>query len=617
MIYAIILLALLFSGVARAEHAWTGMGDSPGVSGGTADCPYDTYASDGCGAAPHYGLYKQGRVAYLAYASQSGQNYVTTFTGSVSNSVLTVASVVGTPFACSGASDSLCHQTIHDAGGALPDGVYIKSQLSGSAGGVGAYQLSGSGASIHSQSFSAYLGPPRNMPGVDYGIGAYTAVLSDPATVDFTSTGCTYIATGGIHNGPRINCAGGTANPANLAHLDLSAVGGHGCTEIVLNSSIPSGTVVNIDDVSLDPSIASSGCVNWLGSGGAFVFSNGAMTNVTINITNATVYGHGDDSYGSRAASGGNLNPAATGGTATFSAGDSSGNMSVTYSTFVQFPAHVLAFSDVHTTNCATSYVAVSDQTVNYNYFDTSSQRPQTHGDLSQMYCFDVGSYKGNTIVYSNTAAVDMSTIVPSDLSGAWNNSFVFDNNWMIINFAGGINPDLSDIHVDVSVANPGGGQPGTLTISNVPGGYTIYRGLTFATYQAVLYQQISPGVWTYDCGANTVSGDGAIVCPDTNASRGIFEEIPSSNISRSGVTLSLNMANNGLAAFLHGHYQYGGEIKDNWVDGSGISNTRAGTSYWQLSSGVCAVPVTISGNIDMLNGGQAANAVMSHGTGC
>jgi len=617
VIYVIALLALLFSGAARAERAWTGMGDSPGVSGGTANCPYDTYATDGCGAAAHYGFFRQGRGAYLAYASQSGQNYVTTFTGSVSNSVLTVASVVGTPFACSGASDSLCHQTIHDAGGALPDGVYIKSQLSGAAGGVGTYQLSGSGASIHSQSFSAYLGPPRNMPGVDYGIGAYTAMLSDPATVDFASTGCTYSATGGIHNGPKINCAGATANPANLAHFTLSAVGGHGCTEIVLNSSIPSGTVINIDDLDLDPSVASSGCVNWLTNGGAFIFTNGNMTNVIVNISNITVYGHGDDSYGSRAASAGNSSPAATGGTATFLSIKSSADQSLTYSALIQFPAHALALNDTVTANCTTSYVAVAKQSLNYNYFDTTSQRPQTHGDMSQTYCFDVASYKSNTILWSNTGAADMSTIVPGDLSGAWNNSFVFDNNWMLINVPGGVNPDIADFNVDVSVANPGGGAPGTLTISNVPGGYTIYRGMAFNTYQAVLYQEISPGVWTYDCIANTVSGDGAIVCPDTNSSRGIFEEIPSSNISRTGVALTTNLTSNGFMGLLHGHYQNGGEIKDNWVDGSGISSARSGTTYWQLNSAVCGVAFTISGNIDMRNGGQAANAVIGHGTGC
>ena len=117
------------------------------------------------------------------------------------------------------------------------------------------------------------------VPDVDYPIGPYTPIASmaDPATANWSGTGCSYSATSNTGGGPLLRCNGGPSS-ITFAGYDFGPKGAHGCTQVYISGSTTVTTTFTNDHFEGD-----SVCENNNG----YVFRNdttaaNAMTVVTF-----------------------------------------------------------------------------------------------------------------------------------------------------------------------------------------------------------------------------------------------------------------------------------------------------------------------------------------------
>lgn len=134
--------------------------------------------------------------------------------------------------------------------------------------------------------------PPWKVPFVDYATGidaAYSGALKDPATENWSGTGCTYSATGNALGGPQLSCNAVTGN-LTLNGFNFSEVGGHGCTAVF--AAPQTGFTVTISN-----NYFGRGTATYGQSGTCFGLGiNGSATHLAVggvqsfNVANAIIF---------------------------------------------------------------------------------------------------------------------------------------------------------------------------------------------------------------------------------------------------------------------------------------------------------------------------------------
>ena len=97
------------------------------------------------------------------------------------------------------------------------------------------------------------------VPMDDYPIGPYTPIASmaDPATVNWSGTGCTYHPTGNTDGGPQLSCA--LTAPLTISATNFGAVGGHGATQIYKRTAAVGNDLHLLNDHLMNDDVAEYG----------------------------------------------------------------------------------------------------------------------------------------------------------------------------------------------------------------------------------------------------------------------------------------------------------------------------------------------------------------------
>ena len=223
-----------------------------GSASGSA-CPYPATAGvDGCTAniavdaalpqAPTF--FNSGTSP--GYASQSGQSYIDqTFTASIAGTTLTV------PSAPNLTTCVAINCTIADDSGLVAKGTYIVANIDANRWTVSKSQT------VASETMASVRRPAHNVACVDYHCGAYGSTFADPYSVAANTT-CTdpgsgnrmwICPTSSPNGGPVLHVYAGGASTYTVSNLNLSAVGGHKCTIVVLENG--SSQDIVIDNVNI------------------------------------------------------------------------------------------------------------------------------------------------------------------------------------------------------------------------------------------------------------------------------------------------------------------------------------------------------------------------------
>lgn len=585
----LLALLLLLPGPALAYPArggaLGGAADTGGVSGGTAHCPYDTNATDLCGAdtvTDGEGMTGSDNF-FLTLAPTSGQNYNAQVVATIDpGNVLNISSIPGggTPF-----QDNLGHlikRTISNPSAAvpIPAGIYVQSQISGTAGGVGRYQLSGSGTIQPSQTFNAIARPPWNLCGIDYGCGKSASVttLKDPAiSANWTGTGCTYAATGGAI-GPKVTC--NISSPTTISGFDFSTIGGHACTSVRFGTASADFTIENNrfeEDGTCMPMIT-----------GSVVFFSQALFTPTINITirHNTIIGHASDDIGRCAATGSQypcFNKQST-GTFSFFNFTNAGNTYIYYNYFKDFPGRVAGTSTG--TPCAGPTTPTSGGSAyfgaNYNT-GTFPRVVSGHGAMKSQSCyyFYEDLYNVSFWPTNGSQQTTLTAVYSMDPNTDYNGTYKGDHNLIIANPLQGATSTAS-VTFNYSVATTG--------VVTVTSG-TAYPGLGIQGADAYLYNALGGNTYNYDCAFNPPGT--SLLCGSYGSTFG------TAYMQNQGPgTGTASLVSPALAGYAIGHAH--GTIHQIIFDTNYIDSLSYSTSAFGLNAGTCENTSIITNNLDI-----------------
>jgi len=429
--------------------------------------------------------------------------------------------------------------------------------------------------------------PPWPVIGVDVPNGALTATgsMHDPATTytvscSYPTDGVNYCATGNsINNGPRILVKTTTA-PLTVSRFNLSAIGGHGCTQVQVSNA--SAYPITFDDWFFENDAT---CSN-LATGtltALFALSNYPIA-VDVTWSHATAIGHGTigDCCSIPHTGTSNISNAQF-SLVSFSA--STANEIIKYVNVIDWPGRILGLGGLNNTTLKTQSV-----TLFANYFGGMNTRcPQGHGEYYSLQY--VGTLTESYDVYPiPTTSTCMSGII--FLAGSAQNidNVDFGYNVMMGNRIGGSHVDtesvtISDVTNGVVTVSSGGANLASNTFSTASG-----NTMTFASL-------VSPGVWQSDCGVNGATGIYLQMCPcSTDGSHGCYVNASGNYHSPATFNLGYYIGN---SLWSPGHaVMQNVSIHNNYMAGTG---TNAGAIF--VATGSCANPAVFSGNVNMETG--------------
>lgn len=439
--------------------------------------------------------------------------------------------------------------------------------------------------------------PPWQMPGVDVANGALTPVANqrDPAVV--YPTNCTaqadqitYCATGNtINGGPRIFvkpvAAGLTASTINI-----SAIGGHSCTQIVIyyNSGAQNITLTDLyfeNDATCSPQCSSGTCNIIAGAGsppGVFNFA----------LSHSTFIGHGQVSDCCSIPHTGTTNiPNAMFEVVSIA---TTGSQTISYINVKDWPGHVYGLG-------GSSSSQMSPQVTLYgNYFQSAAHTrcPQGHGELGNVLWTTTYTNLYET-KYQTTQGSACDTAVDSiEQSGTTITNIEVGYNVTVNNRLGGAPANTESVTISGMVN-------GVMTVSS--GGAYLAPGAIFQTNATAFAYSLGGGQWQSDCGVNAVTGHGLSQCPNNTSSAGFFNNVAGNDTSYTD-TVGYYQGNANLSL---GHaVTTSVNIHDNYTAPTG---TRFG-NFISNGGATCAAPATMTGNINMETG--AANNTWDAGAG-
>ena len=608
------LLAFLLTLYALPALAWIhGSG-----SGGVTACPYVASAgSDGCGsnisldaATPQSPTFFNSGT-HAGYASQTGQSYIDqTFTASISGTTLTV------PSAPNLTTCTAINCTISDDSGLVAKGTYIVANIDSTRWTVSKSQT------VASETMASVRRPAHNVAGVDYHIGAYGSTFVDPYSIAANTT-CTdpgsgnrawICPTSSPNGGPVLHIYAGGASTYTVSNLNLSAVGGHKCTIIVLENGSTKDII--LDNLNIANEYTCTANVTAAAPGSVvtnqFIAARlpGSAFPVNVTVSHVSYEGHSSwtDDCGSGTAGYCTIVGYGQSGATTTNMGSGKFNLigNIEFSTkklTVEYAyGHNMPSEKVINSGGASDAAHMGEEDEYFNFFDTFLTRvPQGHGGCTNLSFIDLVDHGYETCFAATSGSAPKTAIDSTSQQTTTGTTYHIHDGVYVSNTVGGVS--VLGESCSYTMAS------GIITITScphaVPGGIVLTSG-----YNTGLGTQLSGSTFQADCSSSgSPTGEGANECPGATSSGGY-----SNNTVGNGTSTSITMAYyQGASLYSPLHAASATSIiQNNFGDATGTS----GNTFWS-SPASCAAS-TFSGNVSLTDGSaQNAWSPAGRGAGC